>query len=44
MYRIGELYFYGGYGIQKDLKLAKEWCQKAADLGNENAKKVLANW
>ena len=40
---IGAMYFEGGYGIRKDLKLAIDWIRKSADLGNETAKKVLAN-
>ena len=30
-----------GYGVEQDLRKAREWYQKAANQGNEDAKKVL---
>ena len=37
MYEIGRCYYYGGNGIKKDIKKAKEWVAKSAALGNETA-------
>lgn len=39
---LGAMYEYGE-GVKKDLGEAAKWYRKAADQGNENAKKALAN-
>jgi hypothetical protein len=39
---VGFLYA-NGLGVQRDLKQAREWMQKAAAGGNEDAKKWLAD-
>jgi TPR repeat protein len=40
MCNLGVMYRKGEGGVQDDAK-AREWIQKAADAGNENAKKML---
>jgi len=36
--------YHDGKGTEVDQKLAKKWAQKAADAGNEEAKKLLEDW
>jgi TPR repeat protein len=42
MYRLGELYEYGGTGVAQDYAKACEYYQKAADAGNSDAKNALS--
>lgn len=42
MYNIGFMY-QRGQGVTKDDITAKNWFQKAANLGSEKAKKILKN-
>ena len=42
MKMIGQMYMLGSlYGREDDLEKAKEWYQKAADLGNTDAQSYL---
>jgi hypothetical protein len=40
MNKLGDLY-YDGKGVAQDYGNAREWCQKAADAGNTDAKQAL---
>lgn len=40
-YMIARIYLKGGYGITASRSTAREWMKKAADKGNEDAKKWL---
>ena len=40
MYNLGQLYE-KGWGVTRDYTQAREWYQKAADVGNPNAQEAL---
>ncbi|WP_146033492.1 sel1 repeat family protein [Stenotrophomonas sp. VV52] len=42
-YNLSSLYFMGK-GVTQDLRLSKDYAEKAATLGSENAKRDLAHW
>ena len=41
MHTSSAIMYLNGYGVEADEKTGVEWCKKAADLGDEKAKKYL---